>query len=69
MRRDWMQRDHSPFEWKKSSYCGSGSCVEVAKGTETILLRDAKDSDSPVLAFTPSEWASFVAGVRAGEFD
>jgi hypothetical protein len=48
---------------------GGGSCVEVATIARLVLVRDSKDPDSPVLAFTSVEWADFVAGVRRGEFD
>lgn len=32
------------------------------------MLRDSKDLNGPVLRFTASEWAVFVAGVRDGDF-
>ena len=34
-----------------------------------ILMRDSKDPDGPVLAFTEDEWRAFIAGVKDGEFD
>jgi len=57
--------------FNKSSYSGSGNanCVEVGFVTAEIQLRDSKDPDGPVLHFTVSEWAAFIAGVKAGEFD
>lgn len=56
--------------FRRSSYCSVGACVEVASNADgTVLVRDAKLDDSPVLAFTRAEWTAFVAGVRAGEFD
>jgi hypothetical protein len=58
-----------PEEFKKSSLSGSKDCVEVAMRPGTVGLRDSKDPASPVLAFTPSEWAAFIGGVKAGEFD
>lgn len=33
-----------------------------------VAMRDSKHSDGPVLTFTRVQWASFVAGVRAGDF-
>jgi hypothetical protein len=49
--------------WFKSSYSGSegGECVEVATHTETIHVRDSKDTTGPALAFTPEAWSAFVA--------
>jgi hypothetical protein len=54
--------------WRRSTFCGSGACIEVAKVDESYLLRDSKDPEGPVLTFTPAEWDAFVAGVQAGEF-
>lgn len=56
--------------WKTSSYCSADkpSCVQVASQGDMVLVRDSKDSDSPVLKFTPQEWAAFTAGTRDGEF-
>jgi len=55
--------------WFKSSFSASGSCVEVNRLDALVLLRDSKDPDGPVLRFNLAEWAAFLAGVRAGEFD
>ncbi len=58
--------------WRKSSYSGAsgGDCVEIAQFPDTAMaVRDSKDPDGAVLAFAPEEWRSFVAGVKAGEFD
>jgi Domain of unknown function (DUF397) len=49
--------------------CASGECVEVEAAAGGVLVRDSKDPAGPVLAFTPGEWAEFLAGVKAGEFD
>jgi len=57
------------FMWRASTVCANGTCVEVAYADgQVVLLRDSKDH-GPVLHFTASEWRSFIAGVRAGEFD
>ncbi|GIH71282.1 DUF397 domain-containing protein [Sphaerimonospora thailandensis] len=68
--------------WRKSSSSANQDCVEVAiadageAGVEhkadeerLYLIRDSKDPDGPVLAFTPSEWDAFIGGVKDGEFD
>ncbi|MCM4079399.1 MULTISPECIES: DUF397 domain-containing protein [Paractinoplanes] len=62
-----MREVESP-QWRKSSFCASGNCVEVAKVDGQYLLRDSKNPDVPAHAFTGDEWTAFVAGVRAGEF-
>jgi hypothetical protein len=57
--------------WRKSSACnGASACVEVQTLPDgSVLMRDGKNPDGPVLVFTPAEWAAFTAGVRGGEFD
>jgi hypothetical protein len=58
------------MHYKKSSFCNSGTCVEVAHlSTGDIALRDAKNPTVPPHVFTRDEWTAFVAGVRNGEFD
>lgn len=56
--------------WRKSSHSNLNGCVEVAVIDHMVAVRDTKDDGTgPVLRFGPDEWAAFVAGVRAGEFD
>lgn len=54
--------------WRKSSRCGTSTCVEVARLGEAILVRDSKNPEAGTLAFTEAEWDAFTAGVLAGEF-
>ncbi|MET8044157.1 DUF397 domain-containing protein [Micromonospora sp. NPDC005215] len=52
--------------WRTSSRSGGeGNCVEVAGFTDAIGVRDSKDRPGPVLTFTPSAWAAFIASTRA----
>ncbi|MFJ6103512.1 DUF397 domain-containing protein [Streptomyces sp. NPDC092359] len=65
----------SPLRWVKSSYStqNGGSCVEWApahvSATGVVPVRDSKDVGGPVLSFPAASFASFVAYVKAGEFD
>jgi hypothetical protein len=61
----------SDSHWMKSSLSFSNSnCVEVASLPEhEIGVRDSKDTEGPILRFTPDEWQAFIGGVRNGEFD
>lgn len=59
--------------WRKASRSSAegGNCVEVAdlpNGGRAV--RDSKlGNGSPILEFTPGEWAAFADGMRGGEFD
>jgi hypothetical protein len=59
------------LHWIKSSLSFANSnCVEVASlSAGQIGVRDSKNSDGPVLRFTPGEWDAFIGGVQNGEFD
>ncbi|MDD7966496.1 DUF397 domain-containing protein [Actinomycetospora lemnae] len=52
---------------RTSSFCSDGDCVGVAIDDGEVRVVDTKSSAA--LSFTPDEWAAFVAGVKAGEFD
>jgi len=54
--------------WRKSSRCESSACVEVAIGDGDVEVRNSTDP-ATTLTFSPDEWAVFIAGVKAGEFD
>ena len=55
--------------WRRSSHSFSnGQRAEAASVGGTVLVRDSKDPDGPVLTFTNPEWDAFIQGVRAGEF-
>jgi hypothetical protein len=58
-------------DFYKSSLSGSAGCVEVqiATGEAQVRVRDSKNPGGPALTFTPYEWAAFIAGVKAGEFE
>lgn len=58
------------LKWKKSSFSGTGNCVEVAELADGgRAVRDSKNPAESVLRFAAGEWSAFVKGARAGEFD
>jgi len=66
--------DSATTYWVKSSYSNNGgTCVEwaprSASATGVVPVRDSKDPHGPVLNVPAGAFASFVAGVKAGEFD
>ncbi|MFF4952518.1 DUF397 domain-containing protein [Streptomyces chattanoogensis] len=53
--------------WFKSSYSSGGdNCIEVANlhALDQVAVRDSKDPDGPILAFSAPAFAAFVEGVR-----
>ncbi|MFD3910573.1 DUF397 domain-containing protein [Streptomyces sp. NPDC058603] len=59
--------------WFKSSYSNNGgACVEIAlnllASRSVVPVRDSKSPAGPVLDFHASSFASFVAGIKDGEF-
>ncbi len=59
------------IEFRISSFCSLGDCVEVGHSPDgSVIVRDTKDAArSSALVFTANEWAAFVRGVKAGEFE
>ena len=59
--------------WRKSSFSGSNGeddCVEVAFLPDgEVAVRDTKARSRLPHLHSAAEWDSFLAGVRAGEFD
>jgi hypothetical protein len=53
------------FEFMKSSYSsGNGECIEVARNIPgTVVLRDSKDTDGPILRIAPEAWTAFLIGL------
>ena len=52
--------------FKKSSRCGTSTCVEVKIDNHLVTVRD---SEGDVVMYTHAEWQAFVEGVKLGEFD
>lgn len=57
-------------EFKISSFCSLGNCIEVGPAADgsVVVVRRGEDVNQ-VLVCTRDEWAAFVKGVKAGEFD
>ncbi|WP_374706958.1 DUF397 domain-containing protein [Catellatospora sp. TT07R-123] len=57
--------------WAESSRsdAGDGQCVEVLFGAETVAVRDSKNPDGPILAFSRESWQSFLDAVKLGDLD
>jgi hypothetical protein len=65
-------RDFPLIVWEKSSYSNGqgGQCVEFSRtfaGSGVVPVRDSKDPNGPVLAFSAPAWGAFVESVKGGE--
>lgn len=54
--------------WRRSSFCYSGECVEVAAQDGVVLIRDSKHPAAGMQRYSAGEWRSFVDAVKSGEF-
>jgi hypothetical protein len=54
------------WEWRRSSSCNGGTCVEVASLGNMIKVRDSADPDGGVLSASRDAWAKFLEMARAG---
>ena len=62
--------DTSNAAWIISRACNNSACVQVAHlPGGMVALRDSKDTAKPAHVFDGEEWAAFLIGVKAGEFD
>lgn len=50
------------LEWRRSSYCDAGTCVEVAVTDEHVHVRHSEDP-TVKLTFSLDEWRAFIRGV------
>jgi hypothetical protein len=65
-----MNPDLTDVRWIKSHRCSADGCVEVAHlPGGSVALRDSKNVSKAAHVFDQDEWAAFIAGVKAGEFD
>jgi hypothetical protein len=56
--------------WRKSSFSGgTGTCVEVARASGLVLVRNSVRPDAGTLALAPAVMATWLAGVHAGDLN
>lgn len=53
-------------DWRRSTFCEAGACVEVAQDGDLVLMRDSKDTSRPFLGFDRATWADFIAEIENG---
>lgn len=64
-----MTSPRTPEEpnWRRSSRCNNGNCVEVAALPDRVLVRSS--ADGTTLSFSKEAWVSFLDDLRRGRFD
>jgi hypothetical protein len=69
--RNGVRADQLRATWRKSTSSNpSGQCVEVAVLADgEIAVRNSRHPAGPALIYTRAEIATFLAGVKNGEFD
>lgn len=55
--------------WLRSSRCEAGACIEVARIPSLVAIRSSVIGNDLILVLTESEWAAFISGIKANEFD
>lgn len=56
------------MEFKNSSFCGVGACIQVTDKDSTIFIRQS-ENPKIIISVSKEEWSAFIAGVKNGEFD
>jgi uncharacterized protein DUF397 len=54
--------------WRRSTFCASGSCVEVATNGMGVGIRDSKDLDSGELWLSRDEFRAFITAIKDQNF-
>jgi len=57
------------FSWHMARECDGANCIYVAPSEGPIVIGDSKNSDGPMLFYSRADWATFVEGIRQGDFD
>ena len=61
--------DTDNLPWRVAQSCNGGTCVRVALSGKAVFIGDSKNPAGPILKYTRSEWDTFVARIKHGDFD
>lgn len=59
--------DDTTMGWRRSSFCGESTCVEVAPHDGDVLVRDGKNPAQPHLSFSRADWNAFLDLIESGQ--
>ena len=57
------------LEWRRSSRCNGGNCVEVAAQGDVVMVRSSADPEGTTLALNCDTWREWISRVKEGVFD
>ena len=52
-----------------SSFCTGGTCLGVSLDGDDVVVTDEGSGERAAIRIGRDQWAAFLAGVKAGEFD
>jgi hypothetical protein len=64
-----MSEHRTTMRWTRSTYCASANCVEVARASHSVQVRDSKDPEGRRLVLPVEVWREFVERVKRGDLD
>jgi len=64
-----MSEHSTILRWVRSTFCSTGTCVEVARTSRTVHVRDSKDPEGQHLVLPAEAWQEFVERVKRGDLD
>ncbi|MFJ6676414.1 DUF397 domain-containing protein [Actinosynnema sp. NPDC091369] len=50
--------------WRRSTYSADSNCVEVARGTDTVRLRDSKCPEAGGFSVSADSFRAFVRSLK-----
>lgn len=59
----------SEAAWRRSSRCGSTTCIEISRDGGDYLIRDSKNPEVPPLRFGHGEWVAFLDRIQYGDLN
>ena len=64
-----MSEHGSSLRWQRSSFCSSGGCVEVARESRSVHVRDTHDPEGTHLVVPVEAWRDFINRIKRGDLD
>ncbi|WP_073251549.1 DUF397 domain-containing protein [Cryptosporangium aurantiacum] len=63
-----MESQQGGIKWRRSSYCGHASCLEMCRDDQRVLVRNSAAPHGAQLELSAALWREFVEAAKAGAF-